>query len=187
MPDGQTKTGKPWEGLSNEEMRQALARAESSAEQDDDGYLEHNRGPLNALGRYQLTTGALLEAKWKIGDTWTDKARAFGVASDADFKNNPSAQEAALADVMRDYERQTRRLQQHVGQTYQGIADGPLTISDAGLIAASHGQGAGATSAYLQRRINGRESDDPKTRKIDKIIEARMRSFSSIPYRRGQW
>jgi len=180
-------SGRAWERKPNSAFRQKIAEAERSAEQTNDGYGE--RHPGGALGRYQITPITLDQAGWKIGGTWTDKAREHGVASDDDFLKNPAAQEAAMSDIMREAERQadSKGLYNHSGRTYPGVGGESVTITDAGIAAAAHRHGAGATANYLRRRVNGRKADAPEDRTRDKQIEKRLRDFEKVPYTRGNW
>ncbi|CUW38348.1 conserved protein of unknown function [Magnetospirillum sp. XM-1] len=180
-------SGKAWESKPNSAFRQKIAEAERSAEQINDGYGE--RHPGGALGRYQITPITLDQAGWKIGGAWTDKAREHGVASDEDFLKNPAAQEAAMSDIMREAERQadSKGLYSHAGRTYSGVGGESVTITDAGIAAAAHRHGAGATANYIRRRVNGRKAAAPEDRARDKQIEKRLRDFEKVPYTRGNW
>lgn len=180
-------SGRAWERKPNAAFRQRIAEAERSAEQINDGYGE--RHPGGALGRYQITPITLDQAGWKIGGTWTDKAREHGVTSDDDFRTNPEAQEAAMSDIMREAERQAdaKGLYRHSGQTYPGVVGQSVTITDAGIAEAAHREGADATRKYLQRRVNGRKADAPADRERDRRIEKRLRDFEKVPYTRGNW
>jgi hypothetical protein len=110
--------GQAWERQSNAEFRAAIAKAERSAEHPNHGYRQFNDagGGVGALGRYQLRMGALIEAGWMDGlGRWTEKAAGFGVKTSMDFLDRPEAQEAAMTDVLRDYDRQlsAKGLDQH--------------------------------------------------------------------------
>ena len=94
-----------------------------------------------------------------------------------------------MADVMRDYERQATNwnLFRYVERTYAGVSGTPVTVSEAGIVAAAHREGAKATAAYLQRRVNGQEADSARDRNRDRKIEKRIRDFVDVPYQRGAW
>lgn len=179
--------GRAWEGQSNAGFRAAIAKAERSAEHPNHGYRQFNDagGGVGALGRYQLRMGALIEAGWMDGlGRWTEKAAGYGVKTSMDFLDRPEAQEAAMTDVLRDYDRQlsAKGLDQHIGEEYSGFDGAPVRITRAGLIAAGHREGMGATSDYLRRRVKGQRptGDDVRTR--DRRIEKRIRDFSEVPY-----
>ena len=155
-------SGRAWEKQSNPGFRDAIARAERSGEHAHHGYRQYNSsgGGKGAFGRYQLRMDALTQAGWMNGlGRWTDKAGACGVKTDMDFLNHPEAQEAAMTDVLRDYDRQlsAKGLDQHIGKKYTGIDGRVVVITRAGLIAAGHREGMGATADYLRRRINGKK------------------------------
>ena len=87
---------KPWSNKSNPSFRERIAAAERGPGHTGDGY--DAKHPMSrALGRYQITPRAFEDIGWqdRYGN-WTDKAKAQGVASEADFLNKPEAQEAAL-------------------------------------------------------------------------------------------
>ncbi|CCG42834.1 hypothetical protein [Magnetospirillum molischianum] len=178
---------KSWESKGNGTFRQKIAEAERSAEHANDGYGQ--RHPGGALGRYQITPNTLLQTGWKIGGTWTDKARQHGVTSDDDFLNSPEAQEAAMSDIMREAELQadSKGLYGHSGKTYNGVGGKTVKITDGGIAAAAHRHGAGATKNYLRRRANGQQAKTPEDRTRDKQIEKRLRDFENAPYTRGNW
>ena len=98
----------------------------------------------NALGRYQMTRAGLLAAGMIDGDgDWTGK---YGVHSSAQFLADHDAQEKALTDFLRETERQLHAngAFDYIGRTINGIV-APFTVTHAGLIAAAHEEGAGAT------------------------------------------
>jgi hypothetical protein len=94
-----------WERQSNAEFRQTIAKAERSA---NHGYRQYNDagGGRGAFGRYQLRQKVLIDAGWmdKLG-RWTGKTASFGVTKDMDFLDRPEAQETAMTDVLRVYDR----------------------------------------------------------------------------------
>jgi hypothetical protein len=189
---GQGDGPKPWHGKSNPRFREKIAEAENSPgdKGGPDGYQSHKEQftPPNPLGRYQLTTVALNQIKWKAGDKWTGKAQSHGVASDKDFLKNPNAQEIAMDEYLLDNERQTQvlGLNNHVGQTYGGVSGGSVTVTEAGIAAAGHRHGVPATKKYLQRRVNRRQAANARDRLTDLQIEKGMRDFADLPYERGK-
>ena len=118
--------------------------------------------------------GALVEAGWmdSLG-RWTEKAAAFGVKTDVDFLERPEAQEAAMTDVLRDYERQlsAKSLDRYIGKEYVGLDGSKVVVTRAGLIAAGHHEGMGATSDYLRRRADGQKPPSELVRRRDERIE----------------
>jgi hypothetical protein len=97
----------------NADIGQAIAQGERSAEHYNHGYRQYNEGGggKGAFGRYQLRKGVLVEAGWmdKLG-RWTEKAASNGVKNDVDVLDRPQAQEQAMSDVLRVYDRQARAL-----------------------------------------------------------------------------
>ena len=156
-------------------------------ESPKDDYKAINTGS-GALGRYQLTDDALKDAGLKDRKTgqWTGK---YGIHSAADFLNNPRAQELAAADY---HEANIRHLtangaMNRTGQTYQGIK-APITITDAGLVAAAHRYGAKTVGEYLDHVFAHKGISDQNTfpsgkEKAYLAIETRLRKFQNIPLR----
>jgi hypothetical protein len=183
-----------WEGQPNQAWREQIAAEETRRNDGDFGYGMRGQQPgSTALGRYQLLRDPLIDAEWRdrVTGAWTPRARAAGVTSDAEFLANPAAQEAAFNDVMRQNERQLRangstRL---VGQQVPGLRDGPVPITDAGLAAAAHREGARTVRRYLDHRsanlpapasIPGRRGDLSRFNEV----ERRLREFAGTPYQR---
>jgi hypothetical protein len=182
-----------WERHSNAEFRHAIAQAERSAEHRNHGYRQYNDagGGRGAFARYQLRMGVLIDAGWmdRLG-RWTEKAASFGVTNDMDFLDRPEAQERAMTDALRVYDRQARALalDKYVGQEITVTDGSAVLITRAGIIAAEHREGVGALSDYLRRRITGKRAPDEQTRKQDLNVQKRLREFASIPYESyGQW
>lgn len=186
---GGKDAGKPWNGKANSDFRQAIAQAERSAEHESDSYGAYNSAGSGAYGRYQLKPATLAQTGWKYGDRWTEKARQHGVTSDEDFLKKPDAQEAAMSDAMREAERQAaaKGAYSYVGRTFTGVSGNKVTITDAGIAAAAHREGAGATSQYLRRRANNQKAKSPEGRQSDKNVEKRLRDFENVPYTKGNW
>src|SRR5260370_2412382 len=112
---------------------------------------------------------------------WTGK---YGVHSAAQFLASPEAQERALTDFLNDTERQLRAngAFDYVGTNIEG-RHAHFAITRAGLIAAGHREGAGATIRYLDKvesygfLIRGRRLIPE-----DLAVETRLRLFSGAPY-----
>ncbi|MDE2229914.1 MAG: phage portal protein [Alphaproteobacteria bacterium] len=180
---------KAWLGRSHAAFRQKIAEAEQSANRKDNGNgaINHHSG---ALGRYQLTRGTLENAGWT--DRNGNWIAAKGITSTQQFLRDPDAQERAIGDVMRHYESEleTNGSYQYIGRTYRGV-EGPITITQAGLVAAAHRQGAGAVATYLRAlEANGWKSGPrvfgalpgEKNENVGPSIEHRMRVFQNVPY-----
>jgi hypothetical protein len=175
------------------DFRDALAKAEHSHGKPDDGYGERTPDD-KALGRYQMTEDALKDAGFKDLKTgeWTEKAHDLGVASTEDFLKNPLAQEIALADSTdkKDGFLKDNGAKDYLGQTIEGIK-GDFEITEAGLAAAAHREGAKGTKEYLDHLKNHDWKSDPETfpsgkDKEFRAIETRLRTFEQVPYRKGQ-
>ncbi len=178
---------KPWRDRHNPELREAIAEFEQSAGKPDDGYEE--RHPKGALGRYQMTPGALKDIDWRNPDgTWTSEAGKHGVASDADFLKNPRAQEAAMDKLLDRYEEQAneKRLFDRVSQKIEGRVDG-ITVGEASIMAGVHVGGATGTAGYFEKidRADGVSKNAPLT-KEELPIETRMRKAQGIDYQRNK-
>ena len=116
-----------------------------------------------------------------------------GIDSEADFLANPVAQERIFHDMMRDYDHQLRsnRAYDFLGENIVGLKDA-ITVTDAGLLAAAHRQGAKKVRQYLQRqKENGwdtrkwiRQLEWVAPSEADKLmaVETRMRLFQDVPY-----
>ena len=189
--DGKTDTSqdKPWLDRTNPEFRQKIAEAEKSADKLNNGYGAKNE-KSTALGRYQILKGPLEDAGWKDAQgNWTKEANDQGVHTDEGFRNNVQAQENAMDDVMRRNEEQLKGkgATGFVGQTLTGIDGKPVPITEAGLAAAAHRAGAGATNKYVNDRATGVPYPSEKNAyDTAQFIETRLRNFSSTPYTWGQ-
>ncbi|MGH6755134.1 MAG: hypothetical protein ACREDP_23505, partial [Bradyrhizobium sp.] len=164
-------------------FREELANEESRG---SGGYRAlHKKG---ALGAYQLTPKALEDIGWRDKQgVWSE---ASGVADDEAFLNNPVAQEIALKEFLlknRQYAERIGTLDR-IGQTIHG-GSGDFAVTENGLAAAMHRQGAFAVRDYLNflaqqgwTSDQAQWSDDQK--KVFSPIEARLRKFADIPYLR---
>jgi hypothetical protein len=162
-------------------FREELWKRESQR----DGYLSRNG---NALGAYQMTPIALKDIGWLDDNgNWTEKS---GVTDDTAFLFSPLKQEIALKEfLLRN--RQLLRANDFdppIGQSVQGIK-GRFTITEDGLAAAMHREGAPAVKTYLRFLAKqGWISDESKfpenSIKVFKHIETRLREFADVPYLR---
>ena len=179
-----------WEDQPNQSWRQQIAAEETRRSDGDFGYGMRGQPGSSALGRYQLLRRPLVDAGWRDPATgaWTPRARAVGVSSDADFLANPAAQEAAMNDVMRRNEEQLRAngALRFAGQQVPGLSGGPVTITESGLAAAAHREGAGAVRRYLDHRAANSPPPSSVRGRGDlssfNEIERRMRAFADAPY-----
>ncbi len=175
----------PGSTIPNADFRNRLAIAEGSAKHQNFGYDEVNNSNnpnLIALGRYQLTPVALRAAGMMDRDGgWTGK---YGVHSRAAFLADPEAQEQALSDYLHDLERQLRAngAFAHIGETIDGLS-ARFPVTHAGILAAAHREGAGATVDYLNRvKANSFTSERLHLKPADRPVETRLRTFSAARY-----
>ncbi|MDO9709706.1 hypothetical protein [Paracraurococcus lichenis] len=146
-----------------------------------------------ALGRYQLLRAPPIDAGWRdrVTGNWTARAHAAGVGRDADFLANPAAQEAAFNDVMRENDRQLRvnGAMRFVVQDLPGLRGETVPVTEAGLAAATHREGANTVRHYLEHRaanlsppasVPGQRGDLSRFNEV----ERRLRAFAQTPYER---
>ncbi|MEK9672711.1 MAG: hypothetical protein VW268_09440 [Rhodospirillaceae bacterium] len=94
----------------------------------------------DALGLYQMTDIALKQAGLKDENTgqWTGK---YGIKCEANFLNNPTAQEQAASDLHREHGKQLRNngawTAAQNGQKIWGIRV-LIAVTESGLLAAAH-------------------------------------------------
>ncbi len=172
---------KPWENQPHSALRQKIAEEEQSADKENDGYGQRNAGS-NALGRYQMTLIALQAAQWK--DSQGNWLPSTGIKSDQDFLKNPEAQERAMTDYLNDLDSQIKRLglASEAGLKYQGKS-GEITVTEAGLVAASHREGAPAVRTYFRAlHNNGDKTNTLKMNAQQLHIETRLREFQNVEY-----
>ncbi len=159
---------------------------ELTKDKPNNGYGEPSPKGGTAQGRYQITEGTLKSAGWKNDDgTWSEKANEAGVRSDQDFRSNPEAQEQALTDALAAYHGQlkTNRALDYTGKTITDSAGNQLTVTESGLMAASHLEGAGAVHRYLRAATNGALGSPPSdVGNAWQNIERRLQKFATIPY-----
>jgi hypothetical protein len=161
---------------------------------------QHTRGPgqtgdgydakhpvSRALGRYQITPDAFQDIGWqdKYGN-WTDKAKAHGVASEADFLNKPEAQEAAFGDYMKrnDEQLQANGSRAHMGEKHVSPIGIGFTVTEAGLAAAAHRAGAKYTKSALKKLASKRNGNPKRFTKEERWAITRMREMADVPYER---
>ncbi|ARJ64752.1 hypothetical protein WV31_03215 [Magnetospirillum sp. ME-1] len=178
-----------WSKHPNSDFRNQISALENSYDKPNDGYGEANlKISGQPLGRYQLTRTALEDAGWRRADgSWTAKAEAEGVTSIGDFLDNPEAQEKAMTDVMRRNEEQAmgKRLYDRVGTTYVGVNGDNITVTEAGIAAAAHRQGAGETARYFRDLDSyGGHSHGQALSDIHRSIETRLRLAEPTAYSR---
>jgi hypothetical protein len=133
----------------------------------------------------------LADAGWRdrLTGNWTARARAAGVASDSDFLASPAAQGAALSDVMRRNEEQLRAFgaTRFIGQEVPGLREDAVPVTEAGLAAAAHREGAKGVRDYREHQaanqpppVSVPDQRGNLSRFIE--IERRLRAFAQTPY-----
>ena len=139
-----------------------------------------------ALGRYQLLPVALRDIGWQdASGNWTERAAAAGVRSEADFLATPSAQEAAMGQYLARTERQlsANGALGAAGRTVKASDGQPVTLTEAGLVAAAHRRGAGAVARWLEHRTRTPDAPVPEaSRAAFAGVERRLRDFADISY-----
>lgn len=182
-------TARAWEAQPNPERRAQIARSETGRDAGDFGYGMRGQAGTTALGRYQLNRITLQEAGWRDarGD-WTTRAAAMGIRTDDYFLRTPVAQEAALGDALRAYERQLRwaGASDLIGSTVRGLGGTPVPVTMGGLVAAAHREGAPTVRRYIAHRLEGRATPPSVAGRGDlsrfNQIEERQRAFAATPY-----
>ncbi len=165
-----------------------------------------------ALGRYQLTPDALVDAglmkivepnpraqhpdyqntpKGSVPRTyrWVGAvdigSETFQINSAQDFLESPKAQEYAMASYLNELQVQmsTKNLYDFEGLKIRG-KEGIITITEAGLVAASHRRGAGTVRQYLSAVIPDRGEAG---RKDSTFAYDSNRVYSSLEGNRVAW
>lgn len=164
------------------DFRYELHARESKA----DNYQAKNKS--GALGRYQMTPGALQDAgmmtdaragKWAgvvIGGKKIDSAQAF--------LDSPLAQEIALETYMERTERsvRNRNLLQYIRRNIDGIKR-TITVTKASLMAAAHRRGAGMVRRYFDHlNANNWKTNGARISAEFLEVETRLREFQHINY-----
>lgn len=166
----------------SEDMRNRLGQLESG-----NNYTKVNSegGGIGALGRYQIRRDGFKDSGYiNANNQWAGKN---DINSVDDYLNNSALQEQALDDFMKAkyHQLQNNGSRQYLGYPIKGIVDN-FDITDTGLLAASHREGAGAVHNYLshlEKDENGRyylnydKVSDPRQREMFKRIETRLRKF----------
>ncbi|MCH7936033.1 MAG: hypothetical protein IH994_02945 [Proteobacteria bacterium] len=189
IPPGSDTPGGGFESSIDRKFREQLHLRETQG-RPQQGYDTHVPGDgVGAIGRYQLRQGALQDAGLIDGQgRWTGK---YGIRSIGDLRKNPEAQKRALVGALQAKHKQlrTNRSFDAVGHTFTGVLGQPITITEPGLLAAAHRQGAKGVRKYLghMRKHNWRSNFsgiDPKEAIKFKAIEKRLREFQNTPVRR---
>ena len=164
------------------EMRDRLGFLESRGD-----YHAHNTsgGGIGALGKYQIRRDGLIDAGYiNSNNQWLGKNAIY---SQDDFFNNPDKQEQVLNDYLKSNYRQLQNkgALNYLGNRVEGIA-GIFDITDTGLLAASHREGAGAVNRYLNNLEKNQDNNyymnynkitNPSLIQMFKRIETRLRKF----------
>ena len=153
-----------------------------------DGYdAKHPRS--RALGRYQITPKAFRDIGWQDEyGNWTAKAKAQGVASEADFLNKPDAQEAALGAYFKRNDEQLDRngSRRHLGEKYVSPIGKGFVVTEAGLAAAAHRSGAPMTKHVLEKLEKKRNGHPQKFTAKENQAIYRMRELADVPFERPE-
>jgi hypothetical protein len=127
----------------------------------------------------------LVDAGWmdNLG-RWTGKAASHGVDNDVDFLDHPEAQEAAMTDALRVYDRQARALgvDRYVGQVITGLDGAEVRVTQAGVIAAAHRVGVAGVADSLARLTTNKKANNRKDKDKDTLVRKRLREFDRIAY-----
>jgi hypothetical protein len=103
-------------------------------------------------------------------------------------KSLPFAQEKALDDLLDSYEAEIKaaKLDSHLGQKIDGLK-AEITITEAGLVAATHRRGAERTRQYLNKVLSpDYQKGVTPLQKEELAIEQRLREFQDVPYSFGK-
>lgn len=143
-----------------------------------------------AMGRYQILKGTFVDAGLKEANGNWRAGNALGVKTDAEFLASQEAQNKAFDMIMARNDKQLKGYgaYNHVGKDIDGLED-KFKITESGLLAAAHRQGARAVRDYLVRM---RENEWDSNRAIvglpkkqddaHKAIEQRLREFANVPH-----
>ena len=115
---------------------------------------------------------------------WTGKAASHGVKNDVDFLERPEAEEAAMTDALRVYDRQARDLgvDRYVGQVIPGLDGAEVRVTQAGVIAAAHREGVAGVADSLARLTTNKKANNRKDKDRDTLVRKRLREFDRIAY-----
>ncbi|MBO4294075.1 MAG: hypothetical protein J5896_01355 [Alphaproteobacteria bacterium] len=166
----------------SKKMRNLLGELESG---NDHRKINTNGGGIGALGKYQIRRDGFKDAGYINNDNhWSGKNNIY---SADDYLNSETLQEQSLDDFMQSKYKQLQNngSYKYFGYPIRGIVDN-FNITDTGLLAASHREGAGAVHNYLSHLEKGEDGryyinydqiSDPKTQEMFKRIETRLRRF----------
>jgi hypothetical protein len=185
---GPAAGAKPWSNKTNPSFREKIAEYERGPGHTGDGYDAKHPGS-RALGRYQLTPIALQDIGWQDEyGNWTAKAKAQGVASEADFLNKPDAQEAALGAYFKRNDEQLDRngSRRHLGEKYVSPIGKGFVVTEAGLAAAAHRSGAPMTKHVLEKLEKKRNGHPQKFTAKENQAIYRMRELADVPFKRPE-
>lgn len=159
------------------DMRERLGHIESR-----NRYTIENK--IGALGRYQFTKTSLEDIGYRDHQgRWTGKN---GIHSKEDFFNNPQIQEKALDEYLKKQDRYLKYVKayDYLDVPIHGV-EADFKISETGLLAAAHREGAKIVRNYLnalEKNSKGQYYMDydklsPEKRSTYKHIETRLRQF----------
>lgn len=166
----------------SQKMRLLLGQKES-----ENNYKRINSegGGFGAIGKYQIRRDGFKDTGYIDNkNQWTGKNNIYSII---DFLNNQNAQEKFLDEY---FQVKYRQLQsngslKYLGYPFKGVINN-FDITDTGLLAASHREGAGAVHnflSHLEKDSNGRyyldydKIQNLKQRDTFKHIETRLREF----------
>ena len=166
----------------SEDMRNRLGIIESG-----NNYRAHNTngGGFGALGKYQIRRDGFVDTGYLDKNyNWTGKN---GILSIDDFLNSPEKQEQVLDEYLKSNYGQLKNKGSlnYLGTPMQGVVNN-FDITNTGLLAASHREGAGAVNNYLKHLVknqNGRyyidygNMSDKDLSDMFRRIETRLRNF----------
>ncbi len=153
-----------------------------------------------AIGRYQILKDAFVDAGLKDASGNWRAGNALGVKTDAEFLASQDAQNKAFDMIMARNDKQLKSngAYNHIGKDVDGLKD-KFKITESGLLAAAHRQGAGAVRDYLvrmrenewnsQKGLDEIQNSDRNPQQIKsmmdahKAIEQRLREFTNVPHR----
>ena len=166
----------------SEDMRNRLGQIESGNKYD-----AHNLdgGGFGALGKYQIRRDGFVDMGYLDNNyNWTGKN---GIYSLNDFLTSPEKQEQALDEYLKSNYGQLKNkgALNYLGTPMQGIVNN-FDITNTGLLAASHREGAGAVNNYLKHLVKNQNEryyidynniSDRNMSEMFKRIETRLRNF----------
>ncbi len=153
-----------------------------------------------AMGRYQILPKTFVDAGLKDASGNWRAGNALGVKTDAEFLASQNAQNKAFDMIMARNDKQLKSngAYNHVGKDVDGL-EAKFKITESGLLAAAHRQGARAVRDYLvrmrenewnsQKGLDEIQNSDRSPKEIEsmekahKAIEQRLREFANVPHR----